>query len=757
MRSKWHSQLLRVCGGVLLLLAAFTSGRAQDVEIVAADSVRAESVPNKPKPFRKDTIRVAVNVDMSALPAPNNRLRAYQATLKWNKDVIQFLDVIPAPAPWDTPNLNRNDVAAGRIEWNDFVTSGTSGKINILNLSFEVVGQPGDSTILDLNFSEMTNTMLMSLLNVLVTKDGKVIVQGNRPPDIADLGAQMMNEGATLEVPLSATDPDRDQLKFSARNLPAFATLTDNGNGTGVLRFKPGRNESGDYPNIRVFVTDNGAPNLQDSTGFDLKVNNSLPPLVCKIEIVRRGGGTSCDASMEVCVSTTITGTVGPSTKICTVNGVPVLTGCVTIPIVNGANKIVARLTVKDSLETCVAADSVTVIGRLSPLSCTLNLTAPADSALVCSENVDVKGMASIAGGIIPLTSKVDVNGVPATVTGNAFSVPVKLSPGWNTLIATFAVTDSCKNTAVCRDTIRVRSIIDKIAPGCEFTPGFKSVTGTLFDNESGIAKVEAVFLFNAKLTVDPFKPGAKQVNFRLDDLGQQPYLGFDIKITDLCGNTHICDPVFLQLTADRANNPYVFTFRSIDRYFQLKNKGLTEVRVELNGKRFSFSTQRRGGSVQSLGVYAMPAEGEVTLDLQTYLRDSGDNDIRIEVAGPVGSSAELLLINEIHDAEHALALQGVPLIYELSQNYPNPFNPETVIRFGIPLQVTAGTPVQLRIYNMLGELVRTLVDEPMPPGHYTARWNGRNDRGVPVAAGVYIYRIVAGDYSAAKRMLLLK
>jgi len=588
----------------------------------------------------------------------------------------------------------------------------------------------------------------------------------NRPPKITPLPAQItIDEGVTTEMAVSATDPDGDKIALSDRNLPAFARLTDNGNGTGVLRFTPGRNDAGDYLNLKIFATDNGVPPLSDSTQSNLTVNNTQPTLVCKIEILRPRGGTICGAEVEVCVSTTITGAIGPITSVTTVNGIPAPTGCVKIPLVNGTNKIVARLTVTDALETCVAADSVTVIGRFSPLSCTLNITAPADSALICSENVNVAGTASIAGGIIPLTSKVDVNGVPATLTGNAFSVAVKLTPGWNTLIATFAVTDSCNNTAVCRDTIRVRSIIDQIAPGCEFTPGYKSVTGTLFDNESGIAKVEALFLFNAKLTVDPFTPGAKQVKFRLDDLGQEPYLGFDIKITDLCGNTHICDPVFLQLTADRANDPYVFRFRSIDRYFQLTNKGLSEVRVELNGKRFSFSTQRRGGSVQSLGVYAMPAEGEVMLDLQTYLRDSGDNDIRIEVAGPAGSSAELLLINEIHDAEHALALQEVPLAYELSQNYPNPFsqiprfagNPETVIRFAIPAHITAGTPVQLRIYNMLGELVRTLVDQPMQPGSYTARWNGRNGRGVPVAAGVYIYRLAAGDFRATKRMLMLK
>lgn len=854
MRSKCYTQVLRACSAMTLLLAAFTPALAQDVEIVMADSVRAEVVPSNPKPFRNDIISVAINVDMSALQAPNNRLAAYQATLKWRQNVIQFLGTTAAPAPWDTPNLNINDVATGKIEWNDFVAGGTSGKINILNLNFKVIGNPGDSTILDLNFTEMTNSVFVSLLPVLVTRDGKVVVQ-NRAPDIAPIPAQTVNEGATLnvtaaatdpengkikfrvvnlpafgtftdnnnntatlrfapgfdaagvysniiviasdeglpiksdtstfaltvnnvnrppkitplppqitideglktEIAVSATDPDGDKIKLSGKNLPAFAVLIDNGNSSGILRFNPGRSDAGDYPNLKLFATDNGIPSLSDSTQTNLKVNNTQPTLVCKIEIVRPRGGTSCDASVEVCVSTTITGAVGKTTKTVTINGVSVPADCAIIPIVNGPNKIVARLFVKDSLESSVSADSVTVIGRLSPLSCSLNLTSPADSALICSENVNVAGTTSIAGGIIPLTSKVDVNGVPATLIGNAFSVPVKLTSGWNTLIATFTVTDSCSKTVVGRDTLRVRSIIDKIAPGCEFTPGYKSVTGILFDHESGIAKIEAVFLFNAKLTVDPFMPGAKQVNFRLDDLGQQPYLGFDIKITDMCGNTHICDPVFLQLTADHANQPYVFKFRRVDRYLQLKNKGLTEVRVELNGNRFSFSTERRGGSIQSLGVYAMPREGEVTLDLQSYLRDSDENEIRLEVTGPIGSSAELLLINEIHDNDGLLALQEVPLAYELSQNYPNPFNPETVIRFGIPASVATGASVQLRIYNTLGELVRTLVDEPMAPGTYTARWNGRNDRGDQVAAGVYLYRVVAGDYSATKRMLLLK
>jgi hypothetical protein len=484
--------------------------------------------------------------------------------------------------------------------------------------------------------------------------------------------------------------------------------------------------------------------------------------LIVKVDILSpNDNAIICDDSVAVIGETTIMGGTKPFQASCEVNGVPAIVSgnqfMAKLACNIGINVIIATCTVVDSTgQQAVGRDTIRVVCTAPPV-CQVEITAPQDSATICEKSIKVTGVTTVTGGVPPLTVTCEVNGVAAIVSGNILNATVPLASGWNDLIATCTVTDSCGKKSVCRDTVRVFSIKDDNPPTCVFAFGYKSITGTLFDHESGIAQIVPTFLFNATIKIDPFQPGAKEVKFRLDDLGQDSYLGFDIKITDLCGNSHICDPVFLQLTADRANEPYVFKFRSVDRYFQLKNKGLTEVRVELNGKRFSFSTERRGGSVQSLGVYAMPREGEVMLDLQTYLRDSGDNDMRIEVAGPAGSSAELLLINEIHDDDGLLALHEVPLTHELSQNYPNPFNPETEIRFGIPAQITAGTNVQLRVYNMLGELVRTLVDEPMQPGTYTARWNGRDDRGVQVAAGVYIYRIVAGEYRATKRMLMLK
>jgi len=744
------------CAGLFLFLAAATNGRAQIEVYSSADTATAASVPNNATPRVNETISVAINIDVSAVQAPNNRLAAYQAKLKWDPAVIQFLSLTVAPAPWDSPTLIK--VAADELEWNDFVAGGVSGKFNVFNVNFKVVGAAGLGSPLDLEFVEMTTSMFLSLLNVLKVTDGKVTVRGNAAPVLTAIANQTMNEGATLNIPLSATDPDGDKITLSARNMPAFAGLIDNGNGTGALRLTPGRDDAGSYPNIKIFATDNGAPPLSDSTQFNLIVTNALPPLVCTVGIVTPKDNTiTCDDSMEVCVATTISGTVGPTTKTLEVNGFPVPVDCVKIPLVDGANTIIAALTVKDSLSTCVAADTITVFAKLTPLTCTLTITTPKDSAAVCTDSLDVKGTTTIIGGVPPFITTCEVNGVPATVAGNTFAARVKLNAGWNTLIAACTVIDSCRKSVVCRDTVRVRLVSDKTAPTCAFSHGYQSVTGVFMDDESGIAKIEPLFLYNAKLTVDPFTPGDKKVNFRLDAIDFSTYIGFDIKITDVCGNSHICDPVMLQLGAERANRPYVFTFRSVDRYFHVTNRGLSEIRVELNGKRFSLDAERRGGVVQSLGVYSMPREGEMTIDLQPYLRPAGDNDIRIEVAGPAGSGADLLLIDDIHEADRALVLQQPPVDYELSQNYPNPFNPETMIRFGIPAHVAAGTTVQLRIYNILGEVVRTLVDEPMQPGRYTARWNGRNDRGAQVAAGVYIYRLVVGDYRVTKRLLLLK
>jgi hypothetical protein len=98
------------------------------------------------------------------------------------------------------------------------------------------------------------------------------------------------------------------------------------------------------------------------------------------------------------------------------------------------------------------------------------------------------------------------------------------------------------------------------------------------------------------------------------------------------------------------------------------------------------------------------------------------------------------------------------PTEFALSQNYPNPFNPTTAIRFKVEGQrLKVPVPTTLKIYNVLGEEVRTLVNEKKFPGDHTVQWDGKNDKGEQLASGVYFYELKVGEYTSAKKMVLLK
>jgi len=94
-----------------------------------------------------------------------------------------------------------------------------------------------------------------------------------------------------------------------------------------------------------------------------------------------------------------------------------------------------------------------------------------------------------------------------------------------------------------------------------------------------------------------------------------------------------------------------------------------------------------------------------------------------------------------------------LPDKFLLSQNYPNPFNPTTEIKYTLPKDCH----VELIIYNALGQKVKTLVDQFQNAGQQIVQWNSRDDRDNRVASGVYFYKIRAGEFSASKKMTVLK
>ncbi|MBN1351977.1 S8 family serine peptidase [candidate division KSB1 bacterium] len=99
------------------------------------------------------------------------------------------------------------------------------------------------------------------------------------------------------------------------------------------------------------------------------------------------------------------------------------------------------------------------------------------------------------------------------------------------------------------------------------------------------------------------------------------------------------------------------------------------------------------------------------------------------------------------------VANDNLPKVFDLAKNYPNPFNPETTIKYQLP----KATFAILKVYNLLGQQVRTLVDSEKKAGFYQVHWDGRNDAGSVVSSGIYLYKIDADGYHKTRKMLLLK
>ena len=90
---------------------------------------------------------------------------------------------------------------------------------------------------------------------------------------------------------------------------------------------------------------------------------------------------------------------------------------------------------------------------------------------------------------------------------------------------------------------------------------------------------------------------------------------------------------------------------------------------------------------------------------------------------------------------------------FNLMQNYPNPFNPSTQIKYSIPNREL----ITIKVFNILGEEIKTLVNEEKNIGEYSTTWNGIDKQGKEVASGIYFYELIAGDQTLIKKMLLLK
>jgi hypothetical protein len=148
---------------------------------------------------------------------------------------------------------------------------------------------------------------------------------------------------------------------------------------------------------------------------------------------------------------------------------------------------------------------------------------------------------------------------------------------------------------------------------------------------------------------------------------------------------------------------------------------------------------------VQSLGarIYGLDVvDTTYTADIEIASNDPNSPTVTIPVEIEVKDSITSVSV-----------LNPVPATYAVKQNYPNPFNPTTTIKYQVP----RASQVTIEIFNLLGQKVRTLVNDNVEPGYHQVEWNGLNDVGVKVGSGVYFYKFQAEKFLDIKKMLLLK
>ena len=136
-------------------------------------------------------------------------------------------------------------------------------------------------------------------------------------------------------------------------------------------------------------------------------------------------------------------------------------------------------------------------------------------------------------------------------------------------------------------------------------------------------------------------------------------------------------------------------------------------------------------------------------IDLEYVLNET--NYYRLAAVDHAGN------VSEYSDVVEAavLSIDGdlIPEVFALHQNYPNPFNPTTTLRYDLPVDAM----VNITIYDIMGRSIKSLVNSNQTAGYRSIRWDGKNNLGEGVSAGMYIYMIQAGEFSQTKKMVLLK
>ncbi|MBI4531297.1 MAG: T9SS type A sorting domain-containing protein, partial [Candidatus Latescibacteria bacterium] len=310
------------------------------------------------------------------------------------------------------------------------------------------------------------------------------------------------------------------------------------------------------------------------------------------------------------------------------------------------------------------------------------------------------------------------------------------------------------------RATLTVRVVSDTTGPGLTAAmlrnPILTSFLTIYIVTDEGLKKIPEVWLRQTRLTVTPVDSSFKRfaVDYRLT--GDGGTLVFRVIGEDSAGNVTEKEKTVAFQKVSKVSGG---VGASPDRRLKVVVPG-----DGTEGEHLLLISEEVGDDGRT--VYTVDTSVE-EVELQAVSDGQGDAMMFRQEGGiwrPIATSVDrerglLIATGERSGVFSVLRGKGeavmaeLPAAYELAQNAPNPFNTETTIMYRLPI----GGAVSLTIYNLSGQQARKLIDSYQGSGEHRVVWDGRDDRGRSIATGVYFYRLTAGEFTAVRRMILVK
>lgn len=658
--------------------------------------------------------------------------------------------------------------------------------------------------------------MATALLGIcLVIANTSEIMAGSAPV-LKAIPRQYVTEGATLQLAVSATDSDGDRIALAATSRPHGAAFTDNGNGTGLFKWTPdydGPNSCEGSPFSVTFRAGDGQSSSLLSVEIVVVNNNRQPVITCPDTVAVESGNqltfqiSGYDPDLDALNWQVLSKPAGLEFDPGKSAAFEWNTGYadsgfydVKISLIDqyGASDTAdIVLNVKSTVVYALTADTVSAYpGENLPFYINFeNLEAISGFNVLVNYDATVLMITSVSAigtraesfeyfnyrlEYRGLHGDILITGIADVVGG--VEIP-DLTPGTGPVARLTAYVTSDLNYAgylipirfVFRDLIEKtdNTLTDPLGGRIEqeqinFTDGGIEIKSTSPDalgdiNLNGVTYEIGDVIYFTNFFIDPLRFSLSPLQWLNSDVNQD---GHAATIADLVFMMNHLLNTFRQSTKPIAGGKTIgISAGSIDGRLQFSYDSESElggVALTLQSSQLLDPTLRLTSAMEESGMIVKYSVDGNLLRLLIYSDDghlmpAGINELfvienksdfkinDIQISSPDGA-----LLNSAMKEE----LGGIlPKGYRLYQNYPNPFNPVTDIRFDLPEQ----SPVEISVFNLLGQNIRSLVDATLPAGSHRIEWDGRDNDGRAVSSGIYFYNLKTQTFSAKKKMLLLK